>query len=82
MAESESELERLRRNLHNPPPEYPKDGEVSYVDFGDKGMAKVTVRFAPATEEEVINNRKILEQTLSSILSRQCKKPMVVKVKW
>ena len=80
MAESESEL--LRKNLHNPPPGYPKDGDVSYVDFGDKGRAKVTVRFEPATEEEVINNRRNLEQTLSSILSRQCKTPMVVKVKW
>lgn len=82
MAESESERERLKKNLHNPPPGYPKDGDVSYVDFGDKGRAKVTVRFAPATEEEVIKNRKNLEQTLSSILSRQCKMPMDVKVKW
>lgn len=46
------------------------------------GKGKGHGSVAPATEEEVINNRKNLEQTLNSILSRQCKKPMTVKIKW
>ena len=77
-----SEEERLRQNLYNPPAGYPKDGDVSYVVFGEKGRVKVTIRILPATEEEVIQNRKNLEHALSMIMSSQYNEPVKMEVDW